>query len=377
MRVLLTIHHHLDPNSGAPGVTWQLARALRAAGHDAETFSWDDLPDRLGARAREALFPEFVARRIVRAARERVDVVDAASCDVWLWGFLRPRGRGPTLVTRSHGLERTFWDARRAQARADGEAIPLLERLYHGGVRLRESQISLRRADAALFLNRADRERAVRELGVAHERAHVVANGVDAAFLGRPAPGAEEASAGRAAPPLRLAQVGSWAARKGAAVVAAALARPLADGTVRLALLGTAVPRAEVLAAFPAAARERVDVVPRYERSELPALLAEHEVLLLPSFAEGFSLALLEGMACGLAPVATTVGSAPDVLTDGVDALLVAPGDAGALTAAVERLARDRELLARLREAAHRTAQGFSWERVVTDTVALYERAAP
>jgi glycosyltransferase involved in cell wall biosynthesis len=177
--------------------------------------------------------------------------------------------------------------------------------------------------------------------------------------------------------PLRLAQVGSWAARKGAAVVAAALSRPLADGTVRLALLGTAVPRDEVLAAFPAAARECVDVVPRYERSELPALLAEHEVLLLPSFAEGFSLALLEGMACGLAPVATTVGSAPDVLTDGVDALLVAPGDADALTAAVERLTRDRELLARLRDAAHRTAQGFSWERVVADTVALYERAAP
>jgi glycosyltransferase involved in cell wall biosynthesis len=371
MRVLLTIHHHLDPNSGAPGVTWQLARALRAAGHEAETFSWDDLPDRLGARAREALFPEFVARRIARAARERVDVVDAASCDAWLWGLLRPRGRGPTLVTRSHGLERTFWDARRAQARADGEAIPLLERLYHGGVRLRESQISLRRADAALFLNRADRDRAVRELGVAHERAHVVANGVDAAFLGLPV--RRSASDG----PLRLAQVGSWAARKGAAVVAAALARPLADGTVRLALVGTAMPREEVLAAFPAAARERVDVVPRYERSELPALLAEHEVLLLPSFAEGFSLALLEGMACGLAPVATTVGSAPDVLTDGVDALLVAPGDAGALTAAVERLARDRELLARLREAAHRTAQGFSWERVVTDTVALYARAAP
>jgi glycosyltransferase involved in cell wall biosynthesis len=364
MRVLLTIHHHLDPNSGAPGVTWQLAKALRAAGHDAEIFSWDDLPTRMGARAREALFPEFVATRIARA---RVDIVDAASCDAWLWALVR-RG-GPTLVSRSHGLEHTFWDARLAQARRDGETVPLLERLYHGGVRLRESAISLRRADAALFLNRADRERAVRELGVAPERAHVVANAVDDQLLGRPAP--RPGGAG----PLRLAQVGSWAARKGARVVAAAMGAALAEGRVTLALLGTTLPTEEVLAAFPPAAREGVTVVAHYERSELPALLAEHEVLLLPSFAEGFSLALLEGMACGLAPVATTVGSAPDVLSDGVDALLVAPGDATALAAAVDRLAEDRSLVARLRHAAHRTAQRFSWERVVADTIAVYERA--
>jgi len=366
MRVLLTIHHHLDPNSGAPGVTWQLAQALRAAGHEAAIFSWDDLPARLGPRAREALFPEFVAARIARA---RVDVVDAASCDPWLWALVR-RG-GPVLVTRSHGLEHTFWDARREQARVDGEAIPLLERLYHGGVRLRESAISLRHADAALFLNRADRDRAVRDLGVAGDRAHVVANAVADGFLALPAPRPD------AGGPLRLAQVGSWAARKGSRVIAAALGQSLAEGRVTLALLGAGVPAHQVLAAFPAAARERVLVVPQYERSELPALLASNEVLLLPSLAEGFSLALLEGMACGLAPVATSVGSAPDVLTDGSDALLVAPGDARALAAAVDRLERDRDLLARLRTAAHRTAQRFSWERVAADTVALYKRASP
>jgi glycosyltransferase involved in cell wall biosynthesis len=364
MRVLLTIHHHLDPNSGAPGVTWQLARALRAAGHETEIYSWDDLPPRLGPRAREALFPEFAARRMARAD---FDVIDAASCDAWLWGLLRRRG-GPTLVTRSHGLEQTFWDARLAQARADGEAIPALERIYHGGVRLREARVSMRHADAVLLLNSADRERAVRELGVRPERAHVVANGIPDELIGLPA--LRPAGDG----PLRLAQIGSWAARKGAAILVKALSAPLSESTVTLTLVGTAVPPADVLAAFPAGARERVQVVPHYERAQLPDLLADQHVLLLPSYAEGFSLALLEGMACGLAPIATAVGSAPDLLTDGENGLLVPPGDAPAFRAAVERAA-DRDSLQRMREAAQRRVQELSWRRAAADTIALYEQA--
>jgi glycosyltransferase involved in cell wall biosynthesis len=363
MRVLFTIHHHLDPNSGAPGVTWQLARAMRAAGHEAEIYSWDDLPPRLGPRAREALFPEFAARRMARAD---VDVIDAASCDAWLFGLIRRPG-GPTLVSRSHGLEQTFWDARAGQARRDGERIPPLERIYHGGVRLREARVSMRRADAVLFLNRADRERAVRELRVAAERAYVIANGIPDELLGLPAP----APSGDG--PLRLAQIGSWAARKGAAVLVEALRAPLAEGAVTLTLVGTAAPAEQVLGAFPAAARERVRVVPSYERAELPALLAEQHSLLLPSYAEGFSLALVEGMACGLAPIATAVGAAPDLIAD--EGLLVPAGDAAALADAIRRVAADRPLLDRMRAAAQQRVQEYSWPRVAAHTLAIYERA--
>jgi glycosyltransferase involved in cell wall biosynthesis len=170
--------------------------------------------------------------------------------------------------------------------------------------------------------------------------------------------------------------VGSWAARKGNRVLVEALDPLLSkpDGPT-LTLLGTAVPAEEVLAAFGPDARVRVRVVPHYERSELLATLPGQQVLLLPSYAEGASLALIEGMAAGLAPVATAVGSAPDLLTDGENGLLIAPGDALALRAAVDRLTRDGALLARLREQAHHKAQSFSWGQVAADTLALYERA--
>ena len=276
------------------------------------------------------------------------------------------------MLTRTHGLEHTFRDAREAQAAADGEAIPWLERAYHGWWRLRETEATLRLGDAALFLNGADRARAVEALGVDAARAHVVANGIPDAFAGLPAPVAREDGQ-----PLRLVQIGSWDPRKGVGDTAAALGQLLATrDDARLALLGTGVRATAVRAAFPPAAQGRLDVVERYERAALPGLLAAHDVLLQPSLAEGFSLALVEGMACGLAPVATAVGAAPDLLEDGRTGLLIAPGDPAALRGGLERLLADRALVTDLRRAAHALAQGFTWSRVARDTAQLYRAAA-
>ncbi len=373
MRVLLTIHHELDRHAGAAGVTVQLAEALRAAGHDADVFSWSDLPARLGAREREALFPAFVTRQI---RTTDADVVDASTADAWPWLVARElagaRRRGPLVVTRTHGLEHTFRDARTAQARAAGEAIPPLERLYHGFWRLRETELTLRLADAALFLNAADRDRAIASLGVPEARAHRIANGLPDALVGLPEPRPRAAGA-----PLRVAQVGGWDVRKGSHVTVAAFDRLLrARADLTLTLLGVGDRAVDAREAFAPEVRERVTVVARFEREALPEHLAGHDVLVQPSLAEGFSLSLVEAMACGLAPVASAVGSAPDLLGAGDAGVLVPAGDAAALVAAIERLAADRPRLDALRAGAHRRAQDLGWTRIAQDTVALYRRAA-
>jgi glycosyltransferase involved in cell wall biosynthesis len=59
-------------------------------------------------------------------------------------------------------------------------------------------------------------------------------------------------------------------------------------------------------------------------------------------------------MAAGRALVATAVGGIPEAVRDGVEALLVPPGDPAALGAALERLATDGELRRRLGESARR-----------------------
>ncbi len=85
-----------------------------------------------------------------------------------------------------------------------------------------------------------------------------------------------------------------------------------------------------------------------------------HDVLVLPSFTEGFPQVVLEAMARGLPVVATSVGGVPRVLRDGINGRLVAPGDADALAGAVTSLLRDDSASARLAAAGHATAREFT-----------------
>jgi glycosyltransferase involved in cell wall biosynthesis len=77
-------------------------------------------------------------------------------------------------------------------------------------------------------------------------------------------------------------------------------------------------------------------------------------------------------MSWGRAIVATEVGGVPDVLSDGKDALLVAPGDSAALAAALARLAADPDLRTRLGPAARARAQRLNSEEVTDRLDRIY-----
>lgn len=147
---------------------------------------------------------------------------------------------------------------------------------------------------------------------------------------------------------------------KGGEVMLAALRTPAMEGlSVTMAGPGE----------LPAGARpllDRGDVTWRgwLEGEQRDDLLAAADVFVLPSTSEGLPIALLEAMAGGLAIVATEVGGVPDLLSDGQDALLVAPGDAESLAAAVGRLAADGALRRRLGEAARERARRLNSEEV-------------
>ena len=323
----------------------------------------------MSPRARELLFPWYCAARL--AFRRDLDVIDVSSGDGWLLARLRRAlRRGGVTACRVHGLAHTFWEAEAQEAAAAGRSLSLLSRVYHGGARLREVQADLRGADLCLFLNADDLDRAVGELGVRAERAHLVENGIPGALLGRPQP----------TPPaggdVTLAHLGSYAPRKGVRHLAAALTPVLRDhpGT-SISFFGVRVDAAAVHADYPADLHDRIRVVEAYDREELPALLAGHQVLVSASLAEGLSLALLEAMACGLAPLATDLPGARAVAADGRDAVLVPAGDAAALEHALRALLADPERLQRLRVAAHATAQQYGWDAVAAPQLADYAAA--
>ncbi len=114
----------------------------------------------------------------------------------------------------------------------------------------------------------------------------------------------------------------------------------------------------------------RAPAVPTARAPTPPGSWSVPDVFVLPSHQEGLPVALMEAMTTGLPVVATLVGGVPDVITDGVEGLLVLPGRADLLADAVTRLARDAALRARLaqaslaRSAALRRARGRRRHRV-------------
>jgi len=88
--------------------------------------------------------------------------------------------------------------------------------------------------------------------------------------------------------------------------------------------------------------------------AEVEDLLAHADVLILPSLYEGLPMSVIEGMAAGLAVVATPVGAVEDIIEDEKSGLIVPPGDVPALANALQRLIEDPGLLKRLGDKARR-----------------------
>jgi glycosyltransferase involved in cell wall biosynthesis len=110
-------------------------------------------------------------------------------------------------------------------------------------------------------------------------------------------------------------------------------------------------------------------------RRDRATLYAAMDIFVLPSRWEGLSLALVEAMGAGSAVVATDVGGNPEVVRDGRTGLLVPPADAGALAAAIGKLAGDPALRWSLGTAAAADARDrFSIDQHVAQLAALYRR---
>jgi len=101
-------------------------------------------------------------------------------------------------------------------------------------------------------------------------------------------------------------------------------------------------------------------------RERLAALYREARCVVLASrFGEGFPNVVLEAMSFGCPVIATRVTGIGELVSDGVDGLLVPPGDVGALRDAIDRIANDRALADRLATAGRRTAARYAWDHVV------------
>lgn len=272
-----------------------------------------------------------------------------------------------------------FWEKGLFAARATRRGRPVVLHLHGGSFDRFLAALSPRQAERA----RRIFARAARIVVLSHawrplvarfapdDKLVVLPNAIDCAEF--------EAAATRAPHTVpRILFLGQISARKGLDELQAALLQLRAAGVrFEVEIAGGEEfhgERVRTEARFAAAGL--ADVVqfvgPVYGEAKLAAL-QRADLFCLPSRHESFGIANLEAMAAGLPVVSTRTGAIPETIADGVHGLLVDPGDAAGLAAALGRLLGDPSLRAALGRAARERAQDFDWTVVATQVATVYD----
>lgn len=107
------------------------------------------------------------------------------------------------------------------------------------------------------------------------------------------------------------------------------------------------------------------------------ALLEASGIYILPSYNEGLPMSVLEAMAAGVAVITTRVGGIPELITNGVDGLLIDAGDKEGLANAISALLSDEGLRTRLAEAGRMRVENQYSDRVILPLLhRIYEEAS-
>ncbi|HLZ66927.1 MAG TPA: glycosyltransferase family 4 protein [Aliidongia sp.] len=207
-------------------------------------------------------------------------------------------------------------------------------------------------ADHTIVLGEAAKRTITGLLGVPADRVSILANAVPA-----PAPAPAKAPA-----PVEILFLGQLSRRKGVHDLIEALDQPNMRDVQWHATIAGGGPHQETFEQQLAetAVADRVTMLGWVDRATTVSLLNRADILVLPSYAEGMAMSILEGLAHGLCVVCTPVGAHAEVIEHGRSGLLVEPGAVSQLSEALAQTVADGELRARLSVgAAERFRAGF------------------
>ncbi len=359
MRVALACPYAWDAFGGVQTHVRELAIALRACGHEVLVLAPARRPEavhslrpvgraigvRFGGSVAPICASPASARRIECALREfRPDVVHAHEPFAPSTALFAALASRVPVVATFHSFD--------PHARVRHTLRPLLRRLS-------------RSIDAGIAVSNAARAVIADEVDAPIS---VLPNGVDPArFAGGSPLGLR---------PPNVLWVHRLDPRKGFPIALDAfLGLAEAHPEVRLVVVGDGPGRSFLRRVAPVA-RTRIDFAAAVPDRTLPAHHARCRIFVAAATGrESFGISLVEAMAAGLPVVATNIPGYREIVRDGVEGLLVPPGDAGALRAAVTRLLEDTDLAATLGARGRARAERFSWNRLLPRIERIYERA--
>lgn len=179
--------------------------------------------------------------------------------------------------------------------------------------------------------------------------------------------------------PLELLFAGRLVERKGVEHLLEAVARLPSDMPVHLTIVGDGPLRGQLEQAARARGLTNVDFAGFVDDARLSRAFQACDVFVLPAVVdrkgdvEGLGVVLIEALTYGKAVIASRAGGITDIVRDGETGLLVPPGEPAALSAAIERLARDPALRAGLGERGREHARAeFGWDGIIDRLERLY-----
>jgi glycosyltransferase involved in cell wall biosynthesis len=403
-----------NPHTGGQGVyVRQLSRALADLGHYVEVFSGPPYPE-LDDRVVLTRVPSLdlyresdpFRRPALREFRDRIDVAEyAIMCTA---GFPEPRTFSRRLLrllaSRAGDFDvvhdnQTYAPALLRISAHSGLGLPLVGTLHHPisvdrrlalaavprrqlGKRLstrrwygfvRTQARVARRIPLSVTPSRSSADDAARDFGMDPAQLALVPIGVDTDLF---------RDRGPRAPGRIVSLCSADVPMKGLSVLLRALAQLPTDSatsceaTLVVVTKSTLSRETEKLIADLGIAH-RVEFRSGLTEDEVATLIASAEIACVPSLYEGFSLPAVEAMASQTALVASDAGALPEVVgRDGEAGVLVPPGDAAALAAAIARSLRDPAERARLGAAGRRRVEErYSWHATARATVDVYRRA--
>ncbi|HEV2757504.1 MAG TPA: glycosyltransferase family 4 protein [Actinomycetota bacterium] len=400
---LLTYRGH--PHVGGQGVyVHYLSRALAELGHSVEVFSGQPYPELAPGVAltkvpsldlyrpddpfrrprRDELrdpvdvleyaqmccgaFPEPLtfSLRVARVLGERRGEFDVVHDNQCLgYGLLRVARHTPVVATVHHPIT---VDRDLALAAAPDARERARMRRWYAFTRM-QGRVA-RRLPRLLTVSAASRSDVSAAFGVPEHAIGIVHNGVDPELF-RPLDDV------RRVPGRVIAMVSADLPMKGVVHLVEALAKVRTERHADLVLTGKGADSPGIRAAARRYGVEgSIRFAGRVEKLELVGLYAQAQVAVVPSLYEGFSFPAVEAMLCGVPLVATTGGALPEVAgVSGDTALLVPPGDAGALASAIGTLLDDGAARERLARAARaRVLERFTWRSAAEATAEEYRR---
>jgi len=304
--------------------------------------------------------PLAIARyvRKLAAGYDIVHVHGSYDISALVAGLLTTEALGGGTVYTTHGTGSRYWSP-----------------MKRWGAVWRDSA---KRVDVVISVSEFVRRRVVQILGENPPKHHTIYNGVDYDFFSPVADSSKAKLALGVSGRYVVLFVGRLASNKGIGHLLGAmpmLRKEIPDLTLLIGGRGEMEGELRRRAAE-LGVTDIVDFRGHVPQERLPGFYGAADVVVVPSTYEPGGITPIEAMSMMKPVIGARAGGIAEALTDGVNGLLVSPGDSRAIAVAVKRLHDDPELATKLGENGRTVAVNrFGWERVARETRAAYKDA--